>query len=160
MRERDLDAVLRDTMIGPGGKLVVPESESKALAAAITKLMRVAGEQGVNQWAHREIWSVIHLLKELKEQVAHGYHRNPAQLVVYGNPPLTVSKKYGDLRGPIRLVGAISGEAHAILYRHSHDGKQYRHDFEHPTSLIAVERAGRRDVIITSPDGDPIWQNF
>lgn len=69
-----------------------------------------------------------------------------------GNPPHPIrGYKTGDI---------ISNEAHAILYRHAEDGKQYRHDFVNPTSLVALSRSGRHDVLITSPDGFPIWQEF
>ena len=149
LSQPDPDASMTDVMLGPGGKLIVPQSES----AVLGRIMRLV--------ASGNAMAAIAALRALQDQVMHGYHRNnPAQLVVYGNPPLLISRKYGDLRGPIRLSGAISGEVHAILYKHIEDGKPYRHDFEHPTSMLAVERAGRKDVLITSPEGDPIWQDF
>jgi len=86
-------------------------------------------------------------------------HRNPT-LAIFGNPPLRLGRKYRDIHGPVRLVGEISGEVDAILYRHANDGKHYRHDFEHSTSLLAIQRGEYRDVLITSPDGNAIWQDF
>jgi len=62
--------------------------------------------------------------------------------------------------GPLKFLDLISDEAHAILYRHAEDGKPYRHDFERPTHLVAVERNGKKDVLITSADNAPIWQDF
>lgn len=147
-----------DAMLGRGGKLRIPESESGVLDAIIPKLKRVAGERGVNEWAHRELWDVIHQLTALREQVAAGYHRNP-NMMILSNPPMRAVARYGAMHG-LKVVGEISGEAHAILYRHKDDRKPYEHEFEHPTSLLAVERAGRKDVLITSPDGSPIWQDF
>lgn len=143
-----------DLMLGPGGKAIVPLSEGAVLGDAINRLQRI-----VHRTGDAELRVVISQLDVLRRQVAEGYHRNPMMMVL-GNPPFTVARKYGDLRGPIRLVGEISGEAHAILYKHKDDRKLYEHEFGHPTALLAIERAGRHDVLITSPDGSPIWQDF
>lgn len=151
----------KDVMLGPGGELRTPLSESGTLARVIEDLRIIQGDPRVVHTARLN--RAIDLLTVLKEQAAHGYHRNYHRnplMQVLSNPPLGLARKYGDLRGPIRVVGEISGEAHAILYRHAEDRKPYKHEFEHPTSLIAVERAGRKDVVITSPDGHPIWQDF
>ena len=134
-------------------------SESHELSELSTILKRVAGERGVNAWAHRTLWGVIHRLDALAGQAKRGVHRNPP-LVFNGNPPMRVQSGMGIQLAPLVDVGEISHEAHAILYRHLDDGKTYRHDFERPTWLLAVKRAGQHEVLIASPRGDPIWQEF
>lgn len=144
-----------EVMLGPGGRVTVPQSESAVLLRAINRLRRVAGERGVNEWAHRELHEVVAELDALRAQAGAGYHRNPLMQVI-SNPS---SHRYGALSG-MRLVGEISRKVHAVQYTHAEDRQPYEHKFEHPTSLLAVERSGKHDVLITSPDGRSIWQDF
>jgi hypothetical protein len=153
-----------DMMLGPGGRITTPQSEGSVIASAISDLERALpnmvprDQEGVRH-AQRLVEKALRDLQALHAQVSSGYHRNP-HMMILSNPPLALARKYGDLHGPIRVVGEISGEAHAILYRHKDDRKPYEHAFEHPTSLLAITRAGHKDVLITSPDGSPIWQDF
>lgn len=117
-----------------------PESESLVIGRIIRMLNRGAIAEAISE------------LRELQERAAKGHHRNPPmrrgrRIVEHSN--------YSAQR-----VGLMSQEVHAVLYRHIEDGKQYRHDFEHETSLIALLHGEANDVLITSPDGFPIWQEF
>lgn len=150
MRRRNPDAGIHrrssllptpHTMVGDRGEVVEPRSESAELLR-VYRLLEGGNVERAKQ-----------LVMRLYEQVRQGYHRNPS-LVIFGNPPGKT------LRGPIEVCGPMSREAHAILYRHVEDNKAYRHDFENPTTLLAIERDGKREVLITSPDGEPIWQDF
>jgi hypothetical protein len=87
-----------------------------------------------------------------------GRKRNPP-LILLSNPPMPYKGSRSG-HGNLKFLDLISEECHAILYRHIEDGKPYRHDFERPTQLVAVERNGKKDVLITSEDNAPIWQDF
>lgn len=136
----------RDLYVHPGGKVRYARSETAELNRAIAAV--VAGETA----------TAVRLLKRLRDQSASGMHRNPP-LIVFGNPPLKVGAHPVRFEGG-KVVGQLSAEAHAILYRHIEDGKPYRHDFETPVDIFAIERAGHRDILLTSPDGEPIWGDF
>jgi len=100
-------------------------------------------------------------LNELQAKVhSQGVHRrrNPP-LILLSNPPMRYKGSRSG-HGSLKFLDLISDEAHAILYRHIEDGKPYRHDFERPTQLVAIERNGKKDVLITSEDDSPIWQDF
>jgi hypothetical protein len=116
-----------------------PESESLVLGRVIRMLNRGAIAEAIDQ------------LRNLQEQAAKGHHRNP---------PLTIHRHSRRRHYQSTIVGELSHEAHAILYRHVEDGRQYRHDFVNPTSLLTLFDGERNDVLITSPDGWPIWQDF
>jgi hypothetical protein len=137
-----------------------PRSESDTLQTAIRQLqdVRTFIQQGQRTWAVEELEEVMYLLESLMGQAKRGVHRNPP-LILLSNPPMQYRGPRGG-HGPLKFLDVISEEAHAILYRHAEDGKPYRHDFERPTHLIAVERNGKHDVLITSADNEPIWQDF
>lgn len=98
------------------------------------------------------------IIGRLKRQAESGRHANPP-LVIYGNPPLQGRKlRPVHSRSPLTVVGQLSDDVHAILYTHVDDGKDYRHDFEGAASMFAVERAGKRDVLVTGPK--PLWGDF
>lgn len=117
-----------------------PESESLVIGRVIRLINRGALVEAVAE------------LRELQERAAKGHHRNP---------PLTRGRRLlGHSNYTAHRAGLMSKEVHAILYRHIEDGEQYRHDFDHSTSLIALRHGDANDVLITSPDGFPIWQDF
>lgn len=98
-----------------------------------------------------QLTEAVSILRELQEQAAKGHHRNP---------PIRARRRM-HRHFESEIVDIMSQEVHAILYRHSADGKQYRHDFINPTSMMALRNErGRSDILITSPDGFPIWQEF
>ena len=88
---------------------------------------------------HGDYRQALDVLKALKAQVRGGYHRNPYK--------------------PFRIVDVIGEDVHSIAYRHAKDGKPYKHDFKRGSAqAIAIERHGKRDILIT---GDvPLWDEF
>lgn len=97
--------------------------------------------------SHAIIEDVQQRLRDLQERAMH---RNPPAITRAGQ-----KRNYQS-----QVVGTLSREVHAVLYRHIEDGKQYRHDFERPTSMLTLFDGERNDVLITSPDGSPVWQDF
>lgn len=87
----------------------------------------------------------IETLKALREQAQRGYHANPS-----------TSRTFT----PFRIVGVIGTDVHFIAYTHK-DGKAYRHDFKGGNAeVLAVERHGKRELLITSPSGADLWDEF
>lgn len=142
------------TMIGAGGRIVEPKSESAVLSEAIQLLHGMSLRDGDPRDAQL-FDRALRLLKGLKGQVSEGYHRNPAGLVVFSNPPVGLRRR--TLKGP-GVVGLIGTEVDAIYYRNA-DGQRYKHDFEDAKRILmfAVERGGQRDITITHEDGKPLW---
>lgn len=119
-----------DVMLGPGGEFRHPVSESDALTAAIQHI------------THGDYRDALNVLKALRSQVRHGYHRNP-----------------GGVYAPFRVAGVISHDVHSIAYTHAKDGKAYKHDFNRDTaSALAVERHGKREILIAGEV--PLWDEF
>jgi hypothetical protein len=117
------------SMIGPGGHIRVPRSESATIDGAIAL---------ISNGQYRE---AIDLLRRLRSQVSSGYHRNPYK--------------------PFRVIGEMGSEVHSVAYTHSEDGKNYKHDFEGENAqLLAIERHGKKDLLITSRRGVPLWDEF
>ncbi len=88
------------------------------------------------------------------------YLCNPG-LVVYGNPPRQLEIAEREIAGPFSLGGVISKRVEELAYTHLKDGKAYKHDFEEETWMAGViSKRGRRDVILFSPTGEPLWQDF
>ena len=88
------------------------------------------------------------------------HRRNPG-LVIYGNPPRQLEIAEKEIAGPFSLGGVISREVHLLAYQHAKDGQDYQHDFESETWMAGVvSKRGRRDVILFSPSGEPLWQDF
>ena len=119
----------------------------------------------MGNWSERELkvflQTALSYLGELQgkmQEQGTRRTRNPP-LILLSNPPMKYRGSQSG-HGPLKFLDLISDECHAILYRHIEDGKPYRHDFERPTQLVAVERNGKKDVLITSEDGAPIWQDF
>lgn len=143
-------------------------SESETLGRVVQDLRAAITDVrgGHAEHALAALRRCIDTLMLLQRQAQRGYHRNPG-LVIYGNPPrgkLQVARYMGKgsvgTRRGWEVEGVISEEVHAITYVHHDDGKPYKHDFVNPTTLLAITRGDRKDVLITSPDGFPIWQDF
>jgi hypothetical protein len=87
------------------------------------------------------------------------YRENP-QLVIF-NPPMRARcvMRTG------RVAGMISESVHKVYYTHLEDSKRYVHHFESPVQMLALNagqmgRASGRDILLTSPDGLPLWEDF
>ena len=148
-------------MVGPGGRTVVPKSESSELAYALSVLESLEREPELARSHRMMVRSVIHRLTELKDQVAAGYHRNP-MLALAMNPPVKAPHSMGTM-GRFeagKAVGLMSKDVHEIRYTHAKDGKPYRHPFETPTEMWAIVRAGHHDILITHRDGLPVWEDL
>lgn len=138
------------TMTGRGGRLVEPRSESAELDKAITLLADSYGEREAK--AAELIGRAINILQQLREQVSHGFHRNPGLM----RRPHRVKAPFtaGD------VVGALSMDVHEIRYTHIEDGEQYKHDFHGDVELWAIKRRGLREVLLAHADGKPLWEDF
>lgn len=120
-----------DVMLGPGGSFVHPVSESEALTGIIAHI------------THGDYRTAMDIAKALREQVGEGYHKNPG---VYE---------------PFKIVGKMGDDVHSVAYRHVRDRKLYKHDFQRGSAeVLAVIRHGKHDLLITSPDGKPLWDEF
>lgn len=96
----------------------------------------------------------------MRQNPRRTYRRNPG-LVIYGNPPRQLEIAEKEIAGPFSLGGVISKEVHLLAYKHAKDGQDYQHDFEDETWMAGVvSKRGRRDVILFSPSGEPLWQDF
>lgn len=126
------------TMLGPGGVIREPASESAVLADALQRLRRIAGHtpQMAPQVA-ADLRAVIDTLDALRAQVGQGFHRNPQ---VYK-----------------RLM---SHDVHEVKYQHATDRKPYVHAFGGGVEMYAIERGGRRDILMTDAQGKPLWGDY
>lgn len=152
-----MSSVQRGAMLGRGGALVHPKSESQALLKAWRLL------EGINLTdrgdAEERLRQAKGCLADLYEQVRAGYHANPT-LVIH-NPPIGRARVTG--RGEFdggRIVAKLSDDVHEIRYTHQDDGEFYRHEFNGEVEMFCVLRAGRRDVHLSHRDGKPLWDTF
>lgn len=121
-------------MVGAGGNVRVPRSESAEIDRALESL------------SDGNVRRAKEILIRLRSQVEEGYHRNPSSSRMYE---------------PFRIVGVIGKDVHSVAYKHAKDGKPYKHDFERNSAeVLAVERHGKRELLITSPEGVPLWDEF
>lgn len=129
----------KHAMMGRGGEVRVPKSESKELTKIFQILENIRFTE-LSDHSLRSIREAMQRIKELGIQVSEGYHRNPYT--------------------PLRIVGTISDDVHTVAYRHAKDGKLYKHDFgEGNAKLYAIERHGKRDLLI-SGGNLPLWDDF
>jgi hypothetical protein len=128
-------------MIGEGGRVRVPRSESETLRSIGNMLATVNGTQS-DQVTLRRIRDMV---DALEEQVKEGYHRNPSSSRLYE---------------PFKVVGLIGKHVDSIAYIHAQKNKPYKHDFEGQAEIVAIERHGKRELLITSPQGVPLWDEF
>lgn len=132
-------------MIGAGGVMRVPRSESAELDRVMALLKPLLGEH-TDEDANETLGEALEILERLRKQVSGGYHRNPAGSV---------------LRGPIEIAGILSHDLRSVAYRHAKDSKLYKHDFERNSAeVLALIRNGKRDLLLSSPDGIPLWDEF
>lgn len=128
-------------MLGSGGKLVEPKSESKQLRRIYSLIEDVLTDE-LSLSAKRNLLVACKLVKELEEQVSEGYHKNPDRFRA-GN-----------------VVGKIGKDVHDIRYKHAKDSKNYEHEFGKGVEVYAVERNGKRDLLLTHKEGLPLWDDF
>lgn len=138
-------------MIGRGGEMRVPVSESDALADIGNLLdkalpnMVARDSEGVKH-ARRLVAEAIKGIDALREQVKGGYHRNPSSSRLYE---------------PFKIVALLGREVDSIAYIHATENKPYEHDFQRGSAEVyAVERHGRRELLIVSPKRVPLWDEF
>lgn len=154
---------MEDVYLGAGGRMRRPLSESRELQNITIKLVALKSRHPA---ITEDVDRILRDVRRLQMQVADGFHRNPPHahnppLVIFGNPPMGKVRRGAHRFEAGKIVGQLSDEAHAILYRHIEDGKPYRHDFETPVGIFAIERAGHRDILLTtSPEFTPIWEDF
>lgn len=146
------------TMMGRGGGIREPESESHALDRVAERLGRalIAIQVGGLHVAREHINRALSIVVDLRQQVAEGYHRNPSPLLVIHNPPIKVRR----MLGSSRVIGVMSQDVHEIRYTHADDGESYKHEFGDGVQMFAVERDGLRDIHLTHVDGKPLWEDF
>lgn len=131
-----------DLMIGPGGRGKIPKSESQELLHVIGLLDAVESVSGTDQY---RIQRAMEKLRDLARQVQAGYHRNPSE---------------SRLHVPFRIVDVLGRAVHEIAYKHK-NGKLYKHDFDgSDAQVLAVIRNGKRELLISSTDGSPLWDEF
>lgn len=87
---------------------------------------------------------IVHLASVMKDQVAHGVHRNPTLGILAANP------------GTPKIVKVLSKGAYEIAYRHTEDGKNYWHEFA-PGIHIGLLSDG--NVILWHPT-KRLWRKF
>jgi hypothetical protein len=135
-------------MIGPGGVIQTPKSESKELSRAIALLddLRTHLTHDNMMQAQSSLTRVETILYRLSQQVGAGYHRNPSR------------------RSPHFLagtaVGKIGTDVHEVKYTHAENGKPYKHDFAGEVEVYAIQRDGHKDLLFTHVRGLPLWQDF
>jgi hypothetical protein len=134
------------------GRPVTEEEVREEIASLIAK-----GRRGSLDDRQEHLFAALDLAKRYP---VGKYASNPA-LVIYGNPPIARARmRRYDPGAAIQIVEEVSVEVHYLGYKHRGDGKLYEHKFELPTSMLAVLRHDRHDVLLSSPDGNPIWQEF
>jgi hypothetical protein len=134
----------KHTMLGAGGKMKIPRSESSVLMRAVQRLSGI--EQGVSGLERDVLREVIRDLEALEEQAAEGFHRNA--------PPFGKGFQAG------QVIGQIGDDVNDIRYRHVTDRKWYEHQFNGDVLVFAVERNGKRDLLLTHKSGKSLWEEF
>lgn len=124
-------------MLGSGGTMRRPRSEGHVLERNIEVLQQMLRHQPNNE----TLRNVVADLTQLHRQVSQGYHRNPYT--------------------PFRVVGLMGDDVHSVAYHHAKERGLFKHDFQRGSAqLYAVDRHGKRDLLITSVEGVPLWDEF
>ena len=132
------------TMLGPGGKLRIPVSESATLDSIIHMLESVL-KSGRTDMVH----PALNMARVLRDQAAGGYHRNPGRTPIRG-----LQFQAGT------VIGQIGTDVHDIRYTHASDGKSYEHHFGGEVEVWGVQRNRKRDLLLTHVRGEPLWDEF
>lgn len=129
-----------EAMLGRGGEIVHPASETATLTHIYGLLAEIihGNRQSISAERARE---ALLLVEDLRRQVSQGYHRNPYK--------------------PFRIIGEMGSCVHGVTYTHAEDGKDYRHSFKGDNAqLFAIERHSKKDLLISSSRGVPLWDEF
>lgn len=133
-----------DLMIGPGGRGRIPKSETAQIDRAWDRLENMRFND-LSEHNRKMVAEAMAILKALHIQVSQGYHRNPSE---------------SRLHVPFRIVDVLGKAVHEIAYKHK-NGKLYKHDFDgSDAQVLAVIRNGKRELLISSVDGSPLWDEF
>lgn len=147
MRRNPVLGATRHTMLGPGGKIVEPRSESAVIGFVLSLLGEARLYVNDKKLLLHHLKDAQEELHKLKAQVEAGYHRNPAL-------------KHGARFSAGEVVGQIGDDVHDIRYRHVDDGKNYEHEFNGEAEVWAVRRNGKRELLIAHSRGLPLWEEF
>lgn len=100
--------------------------------------------QGVSRDLGKEVKKLdraVKVLFTLQDQAIRGIHRNPPGLTFKG-------------RGP------FGTDVEEMRYRHTSDGKLYKHDFATGVEVHAVVRNGKKELLLSHESGLPLWDDF
>lgn len=92
-----------------------------------------------------DLREAIECAKDLRRQVDRGIHTNPSSSRLYE---------------PFKIVGAIAEDVEAIQYQHAKNGKLYEHEFNGDVNILAIMRHGKKEMLIVSTRGLPLWDSF
>ncbi len=133
-----------NVMLGAGGKLVTPKSESAVIMSVIRDIEQVLAHASMREGPHHMLDGALDKLKALGYQVSHGFHRNPPR------------GKFG----AGEAMKMMSDDVHELRYTHRDDSKPYKHDFGGDVEMWAVRRGDSRDILLTHKEGKPLWEDF
>ena len=134
----------KHTMLGPGGKIVEPRSESAVIGFVLSLLEEAEKFQRDPKLLRHHLADAKEELQKLQEQVGAGYHRNPRRGVFSAG----------------NVVGKIGDDVHDVRYTHADDGENYEHEFSGEVEVWAVERNGKRELLLSHKRGLPLWDDF
>jgi len=132
-------------MLGPGGKIVEPRSESAVIGFVLSLLSEAEKYQHDPKLLRHHLADAKEELQKLQEQVGAGYHRNPLK---------------GGKFSAGEVVGKIGDDVHDIRYTHAQDGENYQHEFSGEVEVFAVVRNGKRELLLSHKRGLPLWDDF
>lgn len=128
-------------MLGAGGELVEPLSESAELGAIFQDLKRALRMSGSNSPVSEVLRDAEYRVVRLLGQISEGYHRNPRH-------------------SAIKLVEKTSDDFHEFRYTHRGDDTPYKHPFARGVELWAATLDGQRIFVVKHKAGKPLWDDF
>jgi hypothetical protein len=131
-------------MLGPGGRIVEPRSESAVISFVLSLLGEARTFVNDKRMLLHHLSDAQEELHKLKQQVEAGYHRNPR----------------GGGFDAGKVVAKLGTDVHDIRYTHADDGKHYEHEFNGDAEVYAVVRNGKRELLISHIRGLPLWDDF
>jgi hypothetical protein len=131
-------------MLGPGGKMLVPESEGAVIMSVIRDIEQVLAHASMKEGPRHVLDRALDKLKALGYQVSHGYHRNPP-------------RPQFEAGGAVRK---LSDDVHELRYTHIDDGDNYKHEFGGEVEMWAVLAGSDRRILLIHKRGEPLWEDF